>query len=522
MNQDNTLKIKEFVISSSSEVLEVVENVSKLDGKSMLIHIISYIHNTVLVQNLKTELKKVVPHAKVSLLKYQNKSQTVMNIYMFSEDTNMETISDKVLKILYAQNLDKDKAIDDYRAKLFSRYFTDHLTDLPNLYQLRKDLHDNEDAGLIVINIDNFQIINNFYGFMVGDYVIEEVGKYLKNHIHNHVVYRFSGDEFAVILEKNMGFYDLKAYLTELYEKLNYILIEYQNIKIHVDVTLASCTSVDSKDMFSKISMAMRYAKNTHMPFWIYEEKMAFESEYEKNLQLSTLIREAIENSRIVPYYQAILDNKTNKVTKYECLARLIDGDGKVLSPELFIPIAKKIKVYKNLTKSIINKSFEAFKNNGVEFSINLSIEDIMSHDIFDFIVEKLKESSEVSSRVTFELLESEAIEDFKKVDKFISEVRRYGANIAIDDFGSGYSNFSYLTKMNVKYIKIDGSLIKEIDVDKNAFVVVETIVGFAKKLGIKTIAEYVVSSTVMDVVKELGIDYSQGFFIDKPSVDLS
>jgi len=521
LNQDSVLEVKNFVMSSSSEVSEVVSEVSRMNSARMLIHIVSYIHNTVLVQNLKSELKKVVPHAKVSLLKHQNKSQTSMTVYIIDEDIDVENISDEILKELHLGSASKDKSIKEYRNKLFSRYFTDHLTNLPNVYQLRKDLHENESAGLIIVNIDNFQTINNFYGFLVGDYVIEEVGKYLKNKIAEHTVYRLSGDEFAIILEQNMGFYDLKEYLTKLYESLKNIVVEYQSIKIYIDLTLASCANRDAKDMFSKVSMALKYAKDIHVPFWIYEDRMEFENEYERNLKLSALVRDAIENSNIVPYYQAIIDNNTLQITKYECLARLIDSNGKVLPPQLFIPVAKKIKAYNVLTKTIIDKSFSAFKKSENDFSINLSIEDIMSSDIFKFIIDKLKQNSEVSSRVTFELLESEAIQDFKKVERFIGEVRRYGADVAIDDFGSGYSNFSYLTKINVSYIKIDGSLIQDIDVDKNAFLVVETIVKFAKKLGIKTIAEYVWSSTVMDVVKELGIDYSQGFYIDEPSVHL-
>jgi len=143
-----------------------------------------------------------------------------------------------------------------------------------------------------------------------------------------------------------------------------------------------------------------------------------------------------------------------------------------------------------------------------------------MSNEIFQFIIDKLK-SSKASSRVTFELLESEAIQDFKKIERFISEVRRHGAKIAIDDFGSGYSNFAYLTKISPDFIKIDGGLIKNIDVDSTSLIVVETIVNFAKKLGIKTVAEFVHSSIVMDTVKELGIDYSQGFYIDEPSTKI-
>jgi len=521
LNQDSILEVKNFIIGSSSEVPEVVQNVSEINSSGMLIHIVSYIHNTVLVQNLKSGLKKVVPHAKISLLKHKNKSQTALTVYAIDEEMEVENISDEILKELHLGSTNKDKCISEYRNKLFNRYFRDHLTNLPNVYQLRKDLVDNEDAGLIIVNLDNFQTINNFYGFVVGDYVIEEVSKVLKTKISQHEVYRLSGDEFAIILEENKGFYDLKEYLAQLYENLKNIIINYQDTKIYIDLTLSSCANTDVKDIFSKVSMALKYAKDMNIPFWIYEDRMNFENKYEKNLKLSALVRDAIDNSRIIPYYQAIIDNKTDEIIKYECLARLIDGDEKILPPELFIPVAKKIKAYNILTKIIIEKSFATFENTNIGFTINLSIEDIMSGEIVKFIIDKLKENLELSSRVTFELLESEAIEDFKKVEKFIGEVKRYGAKIAIDDFGSGYSNFSYLIKINAEYIKIDASLIKDIDVDKNALLVAQTIVGFAKNLGVKTIAEYVHSSTIMDVVKKLGIDYSQGFYIDKPSLDL-
>ena len=247
---------------------------------------------------------------------------------------------------------------------------------------------------------------------------------------------------------------------------------------------------------------------------------MNFENEYERNLKLSEIVRDAVKESRIVPYFQAIVDNKTSKIVKYECLARLVDKNEKILSPLLFIPVAKKIKVYKDITKIIIDKAFKTFEDSEFEFNINLSTEDIMNSNVYNFILEKLK-TSKASKRVTFELLESEALEDFKKVGRFINEVKRYGAKIAIDDFGSGYSNFFYLVKMKADYIKIDGSLIKNIDVDKQSLMVVETIVEFAKKLGAQTVAEYVHSSVVMDKVKELNIDYSQGFYIDEPSIKI-
>jgi len=513
------LEINNFQLKSSVEVEDTVQKIISLKKNKILIHIVSYIHNTVLVQTLFKELKKSIPEAEIVLLKHENKLMT--SVTLFTIDTDENHISDAILKELYIDNFHKKQSIDEYRIQLFKRYFTDHLTNLPNMYQLRKDLQANDDAGLILLKIDNFQAINNFYGFVVGDYVLEYVGKYLKDILDKHTIYRLSGAEYAVTTESRLGFYQLKEYLIELYDKIKNIEILYQDTKIYVDFTLASSSYQDNTNIFSKVSMALIYAKQKGVPFWIYEDRMNLEHEYERNLKLSHTVREAVENSRIVPYYQAILDNQSGKVVKYECLARLIDKNEKIISPLVFIPIAKNIKIYNEVTKIIINKAFETFAQSKYEFSINLAIEDIMSSEIFHFIIDKLKQNSSVSHRVIFELLESEAISDFKKVGRFISEVSRYGAKIAIDDFGSGYSNFSYLTQINTDYIKIDGTLIENIDVDDASLIVVDTIVQFAKRLGIKTVAEYVHSSVVMDKVKELGIDYSQGFYIDEPSIDI-
>ncbi|MCF6340142.1 MAG: bifunctional diguanylate cyclase/phosphodiesterase [Sulfurimonas sp.] len=515
-----TLEVNSFILESSSDIPNVIRRFKRLKNKNILLQITSFIHNTVLVQSLKNELSKITPDSKIILLKHNDKSKIILTIFDLKTNIDSQNISDEILSELYLQITKKNTCIKEYKNKLFKRYFTDHLTNLPNKYQLRNILEDSKNFSLVIFNIDNFQIINNFYGYIVGDYVIEKVGRYLKEKIPKYDIYKLSGDEFAFVIDKNMGFYDLKEYLSNLYQEINNIIIEYQDIKIYIDFTLASSTNKNNKNIFSKVSMALKYAKEVGASFWIYEDRMKFEDEYKRNLQLSGIIKYAVENSEIVPYFQAIIDTKTAEIKKYECLARLVDKNKKILSPALFIPVAKKIKIYNIITKTIIDKSFATFENNNYEFSINLAIEDIMSNEIFNFIIDKLK-NSKASSRVIFEILESDAIEDFKKVERFIVEIKRYGAKIAIDDFGSGYSNFGYLTRMNVDYIKIDGSLVKDIDVDSNALLVVETIVEFAKKLGIKTIAEYVHSSIIMDKVKSLGIDFSQGFYIDKPSIHL-
>ena len=521
--QTNILKVKNFTLKSSAEVPATLREIQKYKYDRLLIHILSYMHNTVLVQTLYKDLLRLYPDAKIVFLRHEDKEETAIHLFsivMDESDGEEKKICDEVLKELYLDNFNKKNSLEEYRMQLFKRYFTDHLTQLPNLYQLRKDMEQFDNPGLILLKIDNFQKINTFYGFVVGDYVLESVGKHLKEMLPDNRVYRLSGAEFAVTLEKNLGFYELKDYIENMYETISKIEVYYRKAKIYIDFTLGSTSIKDNKNIFSKVSMALMYAKQKGVRYWIYEDRMHFEDEYSRNLSMSHIVKEAVDNSRVVPYFQAILDNKTDEVVKYECLARLIDAKGKIIAPTVFIPIAKSIKVYNQVTKCVISKSFKFFEKEDFEFSINLSIEDMMSSDIFYFIIDVLKNST-ASSRVTFEILESEAIKDFKRVDRFISEVRRYGASIAIDDFGSGYSNFSYLTKVEADFIKIDGSLIEDIDVNESSHIVVETIVNFAKRLGIKTVAEYVHSSVVMDKVKEIGIDYSQGFYIDEPSLHI-
>ncbi|WP_263832113.1 EAL domain-containing protein [Sulfurospirillum oryzae] len=401
---------------------------------------------------------------------------------------------------------------------LVEQFYTDPLTRLPNLYRLRHDLEEINNFTLIIANIDNFKLLNDFYGFVVGDFILESFAKTLKVELQDVAVYRIAGDEFAILVPERMSFYLLKNYLIHLSKQLTHLKYAYAQTEIYVDCTLSSSASFTNDDIFSKVSMALKYAKKEQLKFWIYEDTMNFSQEYENNLKYATKVRKAIvDYSGIVPYFQPIIDNETNEIIKFEALSRLIDEEGVIHSPHNFIPVAKMIKVYDKITMTIIDKSFKVFETHPFDFSINLSFEDIINQEIYDFIIRKLRDSN-MGHRVTFELLESEKVNDFNKVMHFFNEIKRYGAKVAIDDFGSGFSNFSYITKLNPDFLKIDGSLIKDIDQDKNAQIIVETIVNFSKKLGIQTVAEFVHSSTVLSTVKQLGIDYSQGYYIDMPS----
>ncbi|MBL8993398.1 MAG: EAL domain-containing protein, partial [Spirochaetia bacterium] len=223
-------------------------------------------------------------------------------------------------------------------------------------------------------------------------------------------------------------------------------------------------------------------------------------------------------------YFQPILNNHSRQIEKYETLVRLQGTDGKIIAPGLFLPIAKKTKLYGGISKRVIEKSFEALLASDMEFSINLSADDILNEETTAFLFATLKNcagSSGACSRLVFEILESEGIESYEIVSDFIRKVKVFGCKVAIDDFGTGYSNFEHLLRLQVDYIKIDASLIRTLDSDRNSQILVENIVDFSNKLGILTIAEFVHSQSVLEKVRELGVHFSQGYHIGEPKAHL-
>ena len=164
---------------------------------------------------------------------------------------------------------------------------------------------------------------------------------------------------------------------------MTHLRYAYAQTEIYVDCTLSSSASFSNDDIFSKVSMALKYAKKEQLKFWIYEDTMNFSQEYESNLKYATKVRKAIvDYSGIVPYFQPIIDNASNEIIKFEALSRLVDEEGVIHSPHNFIPIAKMIKVYDKITMTIIDKSFKVFETHPYDFSINLSFEDIINQEI--------------------------------------------------------------------------------------------------------------------------------------------
>ena len=396
----------------------------------------------------------------------------------------------------------------------------DFLTGYANRTKLQNDIKQLDDLSLAIFNLDNFRQINDFYGHTFGNEVIKALSDKIYNTVFNNSnlrFYKLQGDEFVILA---------KSYSNEEFEDIAKAILKEikKGIRIQNEHILTSCScgisfEKNKNKLLSTANMALKIAKKSNNNFIVYRDSISLNKEYENNIKWSKKLSNAFKRDNIVTYYQPIVNNSNLRYEKYECLVRMIDGD-KVISPYFFLDIAKQTREYFNITKTVIKQSFEMFKDKNVEFSINLSINDITEPKISEYIIMML-ERYDIGSKIVFEIVESEYIEKFEDVMRFIAKVKKYNCKIAIDDFGTGYSNFEYLIKLKADYLKIDGSLIKNIDKDKNAYIVVSTIVDFAKKLGMKTVAEFVESEEIFNIVKNLGIDYSQGYYFCEPKKDL-
>jgi c-di-GMP phosphodiesterase len=403
---------------------------------------------------------------------------------------------------------------------IHNQVYTDQLTCLPNRLQLIEDIKNEKDLKLVMVNIDDFKGINDLYGSKMGDLVLLALTDIFleiqKDEKKMFRIYKLHADEFAVLLKGVRNKKEISNFINTVNSKLMRE-ITINNTEIVISIT---CGIADHrKDILTDADMALKLAKDQKKHFVYFNDSLKFSQKNKENIRSLKNIKRAVVSDGITPYFQPIQNNSSGKIEKYECLMRLIVGR-EVLTPNFFMQLAKRSKLYPHLTKTMMDKSFKTLRDSKYEFSVNVSIDDILNDDTVEFIMETLRYYN-ISHRVVFEIIESEKIEDDDKVSDFIRNAKKLGCRIAIDDFGAGYSNFDYILRMNVDFIKIDSSLIKNIDKDKSSQILAETIVSFSKKLNIGTIAEYVHSREVYNKVRELEIDYSQGYYIGRPMPSL-
>jgi len=412
-------------------------------------------------------------------------------------------------------------------AELEKTYTHDLLTGCFNREKLRKDIRDDKENCLMLVDIDNFDTINSTYGYKIGDQLLIQFADFLKETTQTQQnIYRLAGDEF-VILWKN----SCDHRVVELSSRINNILkdkifvIATCNIRITCTIGIADDTGNakdgDGEDILKKAHAAIKEIREIGKSrFHIYSPDSFYIAKQKNNITWMHKVREALENDAIIPYYQVIVDNETQKPVKYECLSRIRDA-AKIITPNHFIEPARLVGLLPRVTQVMMAKSFAYFANKPYGFTLNIT-EDDLKEGFMPILLEKLIKQYDINpSRVTLEILENISAQGSEEVLEQLKEFKAMGFLLALDDFGSDKSNFYRLQKMDVDILKIDGSFIKDITTNINNEKITKTIVSLAESMGCDLVAEFVHSKEVFEKVKSLGVKYSQGYYFGEPKPEI-
>ncbi len=427
--------------------------------------------------------------------------------------------------LISAQKLNAQLVLNDQLkiGEIEYQFFHDRVTGLKNTQALKEDIKQ-EFSAILLIDIDKFNYFNELYGLESGDEVIKSFAHFVAKFAekNDYEAYRIYADGFILRSQKMLlgheeVYHDIHAFLDALSSYRVLLDLEDTVVDLQIDVTIA--VSMEKEDAMEKANTALKYAKAERKHFLAYYQGINPKIELRETLYWQNEIKSALQTERIIPVYQPIVDKEGNTI-KYEVLTRLkkVDEQGHIslISPSVFLDIALKTKLYTLITRSMIAKSFQMMQDKQIDFSINLLFDDIKNHETMQYLKEQIVHYG-VGKRLVLEIVESEDIKDYELLKKEIDRFRALGVRIAIDDFGSGFSNYAYILNIAPDYLKIDGSLIKAIDTDTNACKLVRSIHTLAKQLGLKTIAEYVHSEAVFEVTKAIGIDEFQGYYFSAP-----
>jgi len=433
-----------------------------------------------------------------------------------------------------ASDITKMKNNEDRLLRLANK---DHLTGLSNRTRFMEDLtreiqvakRQGTKGALLLIDLDHFKLINDTAGHAAGDEVIVQFAGLLMKLARSidHVA-RLSGDEF-VIAFVNTDSTLMKNRVNDIVKKINQLKPMYSgkimNTTASVGVAIFPDHSSDPVELMAKADTAMYIAKSEgRNRAHIYEPDDQQQEKMGSDLTWKDRIHNALENELFELAYQPIQPTTGEAASRYEVLVRMRASNGKLHYPGDFIPTAEQFGLIRELDSWVVKKAIGvlsslAMSQSHVTFTINLSGLSVGEPAIFDLIKAELEKTNLDRKRIIFEVTESAAFQNLARAISFIDKVKELGCRIALDDFGVGFSSFSYLKQLNADVLKIDGSFIRDIHRNKDDQLFVKALVDVARGMGMITVAEFVETKEVYDMVRILGVDYVQGYYIGKPEV---
>lgn len=384
-----------------------------------------------------------------------------------------------------------------------------------------KDFLDNlKDEDIFISTLveikDSYYYVNNF-GEEIFSKVLEELkislGKCLKS-------YSFIYKEKKILLiskvDNSLRIRTQFKRIKRKFKRVNFTQnssFNFSNLEFYIGIT------IDNKNhLIKNSSMALSFAKKKNIKNMVFSKKLIKNvKDDEKNRKKEFEIKKAVLKGQVIPFYQKIIDNNTLEVFKYEALARIKFKD-KILNPDIFMPAVKNLKLEDKFTREILKKVFsDVYELKKIQAaSINININDITNKNTIELIRTLLKIYG--GENITFEIIETIGVEDYSILLDFTSMIKEYNSSISIDDFGSGHSGYEHLINLEIDYLKIDGKFIKNIKNNLKTQSLIKGLCNFSKEHNIKVIAEFVEDQDTFNLLKNLDVDFSQGYFFGKPT----
>jgi len=397
----------------------------------------------------------------------------------------------------------------------------DSITGALNSEALYDAVKSSQNRSYFLLNIDNFSNINSAYGYEIGNEVLVEITKMLGViKPQEYLLYRFCADKFVLIGKNEIQKSDLISVAESIISFFNASDIFIDDIPIQISFSIGIST-IKGVSAITQAELALEEIRKSRKNwYYIYDQKLENLEIQQESVYWINKIRDSIVDEDMIVYYQPIRNNKTQKIEKYECLSR-IDDEGNLVSPYTFMEAAISTRVLHLMTQFVIESACKKFSNTEYEFSINITKDDLFMGYLEDFLLKNCKKYNIIPSRIVLEILEDISTLNEENILEQLESLKMNGFQVAIDDFGAENSNFSRLLEFHPDYLKIDGAFIKNIASDKSSRLITESITHICKESGIKVIAEYIHNEEVQKLIEELGIEYSQGYYIGEPSAEL-
>lgn len=383
---------------------------------------------------------------------------------------------------------------------------------------------------LMYMDLDQFKVLNDTVGHAAGDALLSQISGLMGGYVRERsdTVARLGGDEFGVLMA-NCELERALAVANDLREAIQQYRFDWQGqtftIGISIGISLITEHSKSSGDLLAEADNACFTAKakgRNQVHVYKADDQDTVEKRHEMRWALA--IPEALRSDSFQLYYQPIQTICDGSLHHGEILLRLRDQHNHLIFPDAFIPAAERYDLMPSIDRWVVTNVLQWIKTHlhqlhpEQEFSINLSGKSFLDPKFMDFLLEILDEIAIDPKHICFELTESAAVGKFSDAIKFISSFRDKGYRFSLDDFGSGMCSLKYLRNLPVDYLKIDGSFVKEIVSDPISRSIVASVNTIAQAMGMLTVAEYVENSEILGILKELGVNYAQGYLIAKPT----